>query len=198
MKTAKIFVLFAVGALAFAACDGDDEGGSDGASTAAGTANASESTAGDDVTDPSGATDTAGDAGDAEETAAADDTTGAGDTAGDAPMTDDGDPNVCDPACAPGEDCVAGTCLPGEPVCGAGMCGACADINECVMCAQGMGAECAAQNAACNANPACNTILMCSNACGMDQACATQCETDNPEGVEDFNGLIDCIVATCA
>lgn len=102
--------------------------------------------------------------------------------------------------CAGGGLCIDCICVGGEESggdCTPGACGECADVNMCVACVQMMMGECETENVACNMNPECNALIMCSNMCGMDMKCAQQCATDHPDGVEAFNALIGCAQMNC-
>lgn len=127
-----------------------------------------------------------------------DEASSSGEESDTAPMCMDTDECMVDGDCAKaGAMCLSCLCVGGTAACEPGQCGNCADAGECIACTQQPGGECVAEIGACNMNKVCLAILMCQNECGMDQPCAEACVTDNPDGADDFNAVIGCILPVC-
>ncbi len=72
----------------------------------------------------------------------------------------------------------------------------CAGPTACFTCAEGV-ASCAAQNAACDANPDCAAARDCYQLC-TDQACADACYTAHEPGFETLSELAACACSPCS
>ncbi len=66
--------------------------------------------------------------------------------------------------------------------------------QDCVNCGS---TQCKAENDACTASPDCNKLLTCANGCAGDGTCLQNCISNNPAGVQVFQGVIACLQSKC-
>ena len=80
--------------------------------------------------------------------------------------------------------------------CFASVCETEADCNACFNCA--LTNYCMVEYNQCNANPDCGSIMSCLSGCMGNPSCAQTCKVNNPAGVADYEGLMQCALCdTC-